>query len=208
MSEAESVTGMPQLPERLETVFRAMRNGKHMSRNDGPDFLDLERRSELYEHLFRGLGYTLKRHNQGFYYLDGTGPVRSDRMRAALVFLLILFQDLEERKFERQDRAWERSLLRMTFKIAELPHFQTAQRRSLLAAIDVDESKIPQVLGSLKQLGVVAVLPEGEFTLLAPVYRFIDLCMRYADDPSWAAAGATVVVETKPSNDEETEPDA
>lgn len=209
MPDADAVVPLPELPERLSSVFRAMRNGRHISRTDGSDFLDLERRTPLYEHLLRGLGYILKHHNQGFFYLEGAGAVRSERMRAALLFLLVLFQDLEERKFQRQDRAWERSLLRTTFKVAELPHFQTAQRRILMAAIEIDESKVPQVLGSLERLGVVRLLPEDQFGFLPPVYRFIDLCMRYAEDPNWkAATEPAVIVETKPSTDEETEFDS
>lgn len=203
MPETETVAALPELPERLGTVFRAMRGGRHISRGDGQDYLDLERRTALYEHLFRGLGYVLKHHNQGFFYLEGVGAVRSDRMRAALLFLLILFQDLEERKFQRQDRAWDKSLLRATFKVADLPHFQTAQRRSLMTAIELDETKIPQVLTSLERLGVIRQLPDAQFAFLPPVYRFIDLCMKYADDPNWSAAGDGVIVEPKPESDEE-----
>ena len=205
MPEAETVAALPELPERLSTVFRSMRGGRHLSRGDGQDYLDLERRTALYEHVFRGLGYVLKHHNQGFFYLEGAGAVRSDRMRAALLFLLILFQDLEERKFQRRDRVWERSLLRTTFKVADLPHFQTAQRRSLMAAIELDEAKIPQVLTSLERLGVIRLLPDAQFGFLPPVYRFIDLCMKYADDPNWGAAAEGVIVEAKPDGDEETE---
>lgn len=208
MPEPDTMTIMPELPARLSSVFRVMRNGRHVSRNDGADFLDLERHSPLYEHLFRGLGYTLKHHNQGFFYLEGAGTVRSERMRAALLFLLILFQDLEERKLQRQDRVWERSLLKTTFKVAELPHFQSAQRRGLMAAIGHDESKIPQVLASLDRLGVVRLLPEDEFGFLPPVYRFIDLCMRFAEDPHWATPNAAAIMETKPSPEEETEFDS
>jgi hypothetical protein len=126
-------------------------------------------------------------------------------MRAAQLLLLILFQDLEERKFLRQDRAWERSLLRATFKVADLPHFQTAQRRSLMAAIELDGTKVPQVLTSLERLGVIRLLPDAQFGFLPPLYRFIDLCMKYADDPNWGAAGDVVIVETKPEADEETD---
>ncbi len=208
MPEAEATTVLPGLPERLASVFRAMRNGRHISRNDGPDFLDLERHTAAYEHVLGGLGYTLRHHNQGFFYLEGAGALRSERMRTALLFLLILFQDLEERKFQRQDRAWERSLLRTTFKVSDLPHFQTAQRRSLMAAIDLDEAKIPQVLGSLERLGVVRLLPENQFGFLPPVYRFIDLCIRYAENPTWAVPDGEVIVETKPTADEETELDS
>ncbi len=188
---SETVTGLPELPSRLSSVFRALRNGRHISRSDGPDFLDLERHTPVYQHLLRGLGYNLQRHNQSFFYLEGAGTIRAERMRGALLFLLILFQDLEEKKFQRQDRAWERSLLRNTFKLSEMPHFQTAQRRALMAAVGIEEATLLKELQFLERLGVVQLLPEGQFGFRAPVYRFIELCMRYADDQSWSASAPT-----------------
>jgi len=188
---SDTVTGLPELPPRLSSVFRALRNGRHISRSDGPDFLDLDRHTPIYQHLLRGLGYTLQRHNQGFFYLEGAGTIRAERMRGALLFLLILFQDLEEKKFQRQDRAWERSLLRSTFKVSELPHFQTAQRRTLMAAVGLEEATLLKEMQFLERLGVVRLLPEGQFGFLAPVYRFVDLCVRYAEDKSWSASTPT-----------------
>jgi|GEM_PF-683034 len=208
MTDQSPDAGLPALPERLASVFRALRNGRHISRNDGLDFLDLERHTALYEHLLFGLGYTLRSHNQGFFYLEGTGALRSDRMRKALLFLLILFQDLEEGKLKREDRAWEKSLLRTTFKLSELPHFQTPQRRSLMAQVDVDESKVSDLLGSLKQLGVVRLLSDEQFGFLPPVYRFIDLCMRYADDANWTTPGTADLAEDRPAPEEEVEADS
>lgn len=173
------------LPPRLAAVFRLLRSGRHLSREDGADFLDLDRNAEQYSHLLSGLGYELRHHAQGFYYLEGSGAVRAERMRAALVFLLILFQDLDEKKFQSDERAWERTLLRRTFRIAELPHFHTAQRRAMMSAVDIDEAGLSRVLQFLERLGVVQLLPEGQFGLLAPVHRFIDLCVRYAEDGAW-----------------------
>ncbi len=183
---ADTATDLPDLPPRLSSVFRSLRNGRHISRSDGQDFLDLDRHTSTYEHVLGGLGYTLRQHGQGFFYIEGAGAIRSERMRAALLFLLILFQDLEEKKFQRQDRAWERSLLRITFKLTEMPHFQTAQRRTLMAAIGIEESGIGKVLQSLDRLGMVQLLPDGQFIFLPPVYRFVDLCMRYAEDQNWS----------------------
>jgi chromosome condensin MukBEF MukE localization factor len=163
------------LPPRLASVFRLLRSGRHLSREDDADFLDLDRNAEQYSHLLSGLGYQLRCHPQGFYYLEGSGAVRADRMRAALVFLLILFQDLDEKKFQSEDRAWERTLLRRSFRIAELPHFHTAQRRAMMSAVDIDEVGLTRVLQFLERLGVVQLLPEGQFGFLAPVHRFTKL---------------------------------
>lgn len=193
MTEVAANSALPSLPPRLSSVFRSLRSGRHLSREDGADFLDLDRNRVQYTHILAGLGYDLRHHAQGFYYLEGAGAVRSERMRASLLFLLILFQDLEEKKFQSDERSWERTLLRQTFRVAELPHFHTAQRRATMSAAGVDEAGLTRVLQFLERLGVVRMLPEGEFGFLAPVHRFIDLCIRYAEDDRWSerAAAAT-----------------
>lgn len=206
-NSTDAPMALPELPLRLASVFRALRSGRHLSRNDGQDFIDLERTHTLYEHVFRSLGYKLRRHNQGFYYLEGVGAIKSERMRAALLFLLIIFQDLEERKFSRQSRAWERSLLTNTFKLAELPHFQTAQRRALMSAVDIDEAALPKLLRSLGTLGVVQLLPDNQFRFLPPIYRFVDLCMRFAEDDSWSKALSSSAPPTTSELDDSSEDD-
>jgi hypothetical protein len=175
----------PPLPARLASVFRSLRRGRHLSRGDGADFFDLDRNQAEYERLLAGLGYVLRRHPQGFYYLEGPGAMRAERVRSAVVFLLIMFQDLEERKFQSGDRSWEKTLLTRAFRVAELPHFHTAQRRAMMSAVDVGEAELGRVLALLERLGVARLLPEGQFEFLPPVHRFIDLCVKYAADETW-----------------------
>lgn len=186
MTEAAGDVTLQPLPARLARVFRLLRSGRHLSRDDGADFLDLDRHHAQYAHILSGLGYELQHHSQGFYYVEGKGSVRSNRLRGALLFLFILFQDLDEKKFQTDDRSWERSVLRRTFRIAEMPHFQTAQRRAMMSAVGVDEEHLIRVLQLLERLGVVRMLPEKQFEFLAPVYRFIDLCIHYAEDEKWS----------------------
>lgn len=208
MTEVADSSALPSLPPRLSSVFRSLRSGRHLSREDGADFLDLDRNRVQYTHVLAGLGYDLRHHAQGFYYLEGAGAVRSERMRASLLFLLILFQDLEERKFQSDDRSWERTLLRRTFRVADLPHFHTAQRRAMMSAVGVDEAGLTRVLQFLERLGVVRMLPEGQFGFLAPVHRFIDLCIRYAEDERWSerATAATAPPASSDALGEEAEP--
>lgn len=186
MTDAIPNSALTPLPARLSSVFRSLRSGRHLSREDGADFLDLDRHAPQYAHILAGLGYELQRHPQGFYYLQGRGSIRSERMRAALLFMLILFQALDETKFQTDDRSWERSLLRRSFRVAELPHFQTAQRRSMMSAVGVDEAGLVRVLQLLDRLGVVRMLPGAQFEFLPPVHRFIDLCVHFAEDDQWS----------------------
>ncbi len=47
------------LPARLASVFKSLRSGKHICRDDGPDFRDLSHNEERYRQLFDALGYEL-----------------------------------------------------------------------------------------------------------------------------------------------------
>lgn len=177
------------LPKRLESVFRSLRNGKHICRADGADYFDVERHEEDYRSVLQALGYKLVHHPQGFYYVVGHGPMTAQRLRAITLFMLILFQDLEDNKFKEEERSWERTLQRREFRIAELPHFETAQRRTMLDAVGVTPVTIqPKVLRFLKQLGIVDLLDDDRFMFRPPVHRFLDLFLEYADDTRWSAS--------------------
>lgn len=93
-------------------------------------------RREEYRAAFAALGYQLIHHDQGFFYFTGESTLRSQRLRAVTLFLLILFQDLEDRKFTHPERSWERTLLDRRFVIHDLPHFGTAQRRVMMDAVE------------------------------------------------------------------------
>lgn len=174
---------MVDLPERLADVFRSLRSGKHISRDDLADYRDIDRNEELYRALFAGLGYELVHHGQGFYYFKGANQLSTQRMQAITLFVLILFQDLEDKKFQEADRAWERKLLLQAFGINELPHFQTAQRRSMLLTAGVTpETLHEKVLRPMARYGMLELVGPDHFQFRSPIYRFVDACMTFADD--------------------------
>lgn len=184
---------MVDLPERLAEVFRALRSGKHISRDDVADYRDLDRNEEMYRALFAGLGYELVHHGQGFYYFKGPNQLSTQRMQAISLFVLILFQDLEDKKFQDADRAWERKLLLRAIAINELPHFQTAQRRSMLLTVGVTpESLHEKVLRPMARYGMLEMTGPEHFQFRSPIYRFVDVCMKFADD-DWNMKPAEVL---------------
>jgi hypothetical protein len=192
------------LPAKLASVFRSLRHGRHVCREDGGEYRDLERNEDQYRALFQALGYKLVHHGQGFYYFEGRQSLSSQRLQAIVLFTLILFQDLEEHKFEEAERAWERALLSKIFKIAELPHFQTSQRRSLLHSVKVtSETLYDNVLKPMSRYGMSEMIGRDQFQLRSPIYRFLDLCLRVADDgnPLGAAVGNPNVDQTLPADD-------
>jgi chromosome condensin MukBEF MukE localization factor len=179
------------LPARLAVVFRSLRNGEHICRDDLAEYHDLERNEELYRALFLGLGYELVHHGQGFYYFKGDNSLSSLRLQAISLFVLILFQDLEDKKFQESDGAWERRLLTRTFAVSELPHFQTPQRRSLMFRIGVTPDTLHEkVLRPLIRYGMVEMVGTDQFRFRSPVYRFVDVCMQFAEADLNAVATA------------------
>ena len=147
------------------------------------DYRDVDRNEELYRALFAGLGYELVHHGQGFYYFKGGNQLSTQRLQAIALFVLILFQDLEDKKFQEADRAWERKLLLRAFSINELPHFQTAQRRSMLLTVGVTpETLQDKVLRPMTRYGMLEMTGPEHFQFRSPIYRFVDLCMKFADD--------------------------
>lgn len=181
---------MVDLPARLAEVFRSLRSGKHISRDDVADYRDLDRNEEMYRALFSGLGYELVHHGQGFYYFKGSNQLSTQRMQAIALFVLILFQDLEDKKFQDADRAWERKLLLRAFAINELPHFQTTQRRSMLLTVGVTpESLQEKVLRPMARYGMLEMTGPEHFQFRSPIYRFVDVCMKFAED-DWNASPA------------------
>lgn len=173
------------LPRRIDSVFRALRMGRHLCRDDGEDFYDVQREEERYTAVFKALGYNLVHHTQGFYYFTGQSTLHSKRLRAATLFMLILFQDLEDNKFNEPERSWERTLLNRQFKVNELPHFSTGHRRMLMHAVGITRDNLEtKLLRFLTQLGVIE-LSGGVMHFRPPVYRFVDLFLQYADDEQW-----------------------
>lgn len=174
------------LPPQGASVFRSLRLGRHLCRDDGEAYYDLQRNEDAYTELFAGLGYTLHRHEQGFYYFTGESTLSSKRLKQATLFMLILFQELDDNKFNEPDRAWERQLLDRRFIVRELPHFTTSQRRALMHEVGLTADDIDKVLHFLQRLGVIETPAENAFQFKPPVYRFVDMFLQFADDGHWA----------------------
>jgi len=177
------------LPENLAEVFRVLRMGRHLCRDDGALYRDIEQNEQTYRLLLEHLGYTLVSHGRGFYYLQGVNARSTSRLECLTLFVLILFQDLEDRKFESRDRMWEKTLLTRVFAVNELPHFATAEKRKMMSAVGVNAENLSnKILKVLADLGMLERLPQNQFRFRFPIYRFIDLCMEYASD-EWAKQG-------------------
>lgn len=178
MNDSETVASYPV---HLASVFRLLRSGRHLCVEDKVEYRDLQVHFEQYESVFAALGYKLNRHHQNFFYFSGGNTLVTKGLQSITLFMLILFQHLEDNKFADPDRAWEQTLTNRLFTIDELPHFDTAQRRGLMFSLDVSKDNLREkVLRTMTRLGIIHLVGTKQFQFRAPVYRFVELCLDYA----------------------------
>lgn len=171
-----------EYPTQLASVFRLLRSGRHLCVEDKADFRDLQTHFDQYESIFLALGYNLERHHQNFFYFGGGSTLATKGLQSITLFMLILFQHLDDNKFSDPDRAWQQTLTNRLFTIDELPHFDTVQRRSLMFSLDITQDNLrDKVLRNLNRLGFINLIGSKQFQFRAPVYRFVELCLDYAN---------------------------
>lgn len=172
------------LPSKLAEMFRLLRTGRHICVEDGPSYRIIEQEEDRYHTVLGALGYELVHHAQGFYYLKGGRSFSSRGLQSITIFVFLLFQHLEDTKQGEPDHAWIRSLTSKRFVIDELPHFGTVQHRTMMANLDLTPTTLhPRVLRVLEHLGMLEFIDERSFRFRSPIYRFVDLCMAYAEEP-------------------------
>ena len=169
------------MPPKLAEAFRLLRRGKHICRDDVQVYRDLKENKDRYLSIFQALGYELEHHPQDFFYLTGESVLKTKALQAAALFVLILFQDLEEKKFQTEMRQWQKTLTTRIFRLADMPHFATTERRRMMTTIGVDQNGMKDVLRTLKQIGMLEWIESDKFQFRSPVYRFVDLCMQMAE---------------------------
>ncbi len=169
------------MPPHLAEAFRLLRRGRHICRDNVRVFRDLKQHRENYTMIFAALGYDLHYHPQDFFFLSGEHSLTTKSLQAAALFVFILFQDLEDKKFQSETRQWQATLTTRSFTISELPHFATGLRRRMMTNVGVDEDNLRDVISTLRKLGMLEMLSSGTFQFRSPIYRFIDLCLEMAE---------------------------
>jgi len=171
------------LPQKLAEVFRLLRKGRHICVEDGPNYRHVEQEEDRYRTVLDALGYELIHHAQGFYYIKGGKTFSSRGLQSITIFVFLLFQHLEDNKQGEPDHTWVRSLTTKRFVIDELPHFATQQHRAMMSNLELTPATLYQrVLRVLDQLGMLEFIDDRSFRFRSPIYRFVDLCMAYAED--------------------------
>lgn len=166
--------GKTRLPE-LAAIFHALRRGRHISAADGSMFVHLCNHFEAYRELINELGFTLRRHQREFFYLEDHAHFTDIAGKMAL-FVFILVEHLADRGLPVED-----TLMSKTFAVEELPHFAGDRHQALMREADVaTPEQLLNVINNLERYGFTRRKPDNQFEFLPPAYRFLDICMEYA----------------------------
>lgn len=186
MKMETATTDKIEIPPKLAEAFQLLKRGRHISQDDIPVFRDLKKNRVQYELIFSALGYQLEYHNRDFFYFKGDHSLKTATIQGVTLFVLILFQDMEEKKFQTTDRQWQKSLVTRIFKVGELPHFATSPRRRMMSTVNINESNLTEkIFRPLKQLGMLDIISDDRFSFRTPIYRFIDICLHIGEQDNF-----------------------
>lgn len=168
-------TGLPALAE----IFHALRRGRHISAVDGHLFTHLSNHYAAYHQLLQELGFTLTRHARDFFYLEDQTNFTDIAGRMAL-FVFVLVESLADK-----GQPIEETLMTRPFTLGDLPHLATDRYRDLMREADVTTTEqLYAIVNYLDRYGFVRRKPDDLFEFLSPTYRYLDICMEYANRES------------------------
>src|SRR3990167_7602849 len=168
----------------LAPIFRDLFKGYHVSRRAPELYAQLSNQQDQYRALFKALGYELVCDSRGFYYfvpeLMGA-QVNKTAQRLAL-FTFILVEPLAD-----QGRDPLAVLDGGSLGRDELPALLEKYRDLFLQAeVTSVEELEEKVMRRLNQLGFASE-DNGIYRFLAPMHRFLDVCLSVQQDRDLAA---------------------
>jgi hypothetical protein len=174
------LTEMPH----LAAIFRELLKGFHISRRDPELYTHLSNLQDAYRELFKALGFELVCDTRGFYYFvpeQATAQVNKTAQRLSL-FTFILVEHLAD-----QGRDPVAVLDGGSLGRDELPVL-LEKYKDLFAQAEVhtqDELE-EKILRRMTQLGFTSE-EQGVHRFLAPMHRFLDVCLAVQQDRDLAA---------------------
>lgn len=168
----------------LAPIFRELFKGYHVSRRDPELYAQLSNQQDQFRALFKALGYELVCDSRGFYYfvpeLMGA-QVNKTAQRLAL-FTFILVEHLAD-----QGRDPLAVLDGGSLGRDELPPLLEKYRDLFLQAeVTSVEELEEKIMRRLNQLGFASE-ENGIYRFLAPMHRFLDVCLSVQQDRDLAA---------------------
>lgn len=168
----------------LAPIFRELFKGYHISRSHPELYTQLAGQQDAYRALFKALGYELTCDSRGFYYFvpEQMGAQVNKTAQRLALFTFILVEHLAD-----QGRDPLAVLDGGSLGRDELPALLEKYRDLFLQAevTSVDELE-EKIMRRLTQLGFAGE-EGGVYRFLAPMHRFLDVCLSVQQDRALAA---------------------
>ena len=168
----------------LAPIFRELFKGFHISRRDPELYSQLSTLQDVYRGLFKALGFELVCDTRGFYYFVpelAAAQVNKTAQRLSL-FTFILVEHLAD-----QGRDPIAVLDGGSLGRDELPPLLDKYRDLFLQAeVQTQDELEEKILRRMTQLGFTAE-DNGIYRFLAPMHRFLDVCLSVQQDRDLAA---------------------
>lgn len=169
----------------LAPIFRELLKGFHISRRDPELYSQLSALQDVYRGLFKALGFELVCDTRGFYYFVpelAAAQVNKTAQRLSL-FTFILVEHLAD-----QGRDPIAVLDGGSLGRDELPALLDKYRDLLLQAeVQTQDELEEKILRRMTQLGFTSE-DNGVYRFLAPMHRFLDVCLSVQQDRDLAAS--------------------
>jgi hypothetical protein len=169
----------------LAPIFRELLKGFHISRRDPELYSQLSALQDVYRGLFKALGFELVCDTRGFYYFVpelAAAQVNKTAQRLSL-FTFILVEHLAD-----QGRDPIAVLDGGSVGRDELPALLDKYRDLFLQAeVQTQDELEEKILRRMTQLGFTSE-DNGVYRFLAPMHRFLDVCLSVQQDRDLAAS--------------------
>ena len=169
----------------LAPIFRELLKGFHISRRDPELYSQLSALQDVYRGLFKALGFELVCDTRGFYYFVpelAAAQVNKTAQRLSL-FTFILVEHLAD-----QGRDPIAVLDGGSVGRDELPALLDKYRDLFLQAeVQTQDELEEKILRRMTQLGFTSE-ENGVYRFLAPMHRFLDVCLSVQQDRDLAAS--------------------
>ncbi|UUY10466.1 chromosome partitioning protein [Pseudomonas sp. J452] len=169
----------------LAPIFRELFKGYHISRRDPELYTQLSNLQDQYRALFKSLGYELTCDTRGFYYFvpEQMGAQVNKTAQRLALFTFVLVEHLAD-----QGRDPLAVLDGGSLGRDELPPLLDKYKDLFLQAeVTTQEELEEKVMRRLTQLGFAGE-DNGVYRFLAPMHRFLDVCLSVQQDRDLAAS--------------------
>lgn len=169
----------------LAPIFRELFKGYHISRRDPELYTQLSNLQDQYRALFKSLGYELTCDTRGFYYFvpEQMGAQVNKTAQRLALFTFILVEHLAD-----QGRDPLAVLDGGSLGRDELPPLMEKYKDLFLQAEVTTQDELEEkVMRRLTQLGFASE-DNGVYRFLAPMHRFLDVCLAVQQDRDLAAS--------------------